>query len=213
MLACKELWTNDEPQLPRRLRELRQHHLRAQAGAEAAADLGRRRERPGAAPHRASSAMAGTRSAPTHPSRWTAWRATGPGSQAAWAAEGGRARPGRGGAGLSGAEIRRRRSPPRPAMASAGCSPAARPRSPATCATCEALGVAAIDFSFPGATTADALDCDEILPRHRSGEGLTAMKLGITIAHDPRRQAAARAWTSCWRPNGSATTRSGRGEA
>ena len=52
LLACRELWTNENPQLRRQIRQVLQHLLRAAPGAEADADLGRRRERPGAAPHR-----------------------------------------------------------------------------------------------------------------------------------------------------------------
>ena len=51
--AFIELWTKPKPELRGQVRPLRQHPDRPQAGAEAvSADLGRRRERPGAAPHR-----------------------------------------------------------------------------------------------------------------------------------------------------------------
>ena len=69
MAACKELWTQDDPQLRRQIREVRRRGVHAEAGAAADPDLGRRRERPGAAPHRALCAMAGIRSAPTRNSR------------------------------------------------------------------------------------------------------------------------------------------------
>ena len=71
--AFKELWTKDKPELRRQVCEVRQDHLRAQAGAEGRhPDLGRRRVRArrcGAPP---STATPGIRSPTTPPSRWTA---------------------------------------------------------------------------------------------------------------------------------------------
>ena len=52
LMACRELWTKDDPRFEGKYVKFRQRAVRAQAGAKAApADLGRRRERSGAAPH------------------------------------------------------------------------------------------------------------------------------------------------------------------
>ena len=69
--AFIELWTKAKPRVCRRARPLRQHRLRAQAGAEAAsADLGRRRKRTGAAPHRAAGrCLVSDRHQPGQPAR------------------------------------------------------------------------------------------------------------------------------------------------
>ena len=71
--AFKELWTKDKPRFAGDYVKLRQDHLRAQAGAEGRhPDLGRRRIRPGAAPHREVRRRLVSDPATTPPSRSTA---------------------------------------------------------------------------------------------------------------------------------------------
>ena len=145
-------------ELRRQVRPLRQHRFRAEAGAEAAsADLGRRRERPGAAAQRAlGDAWYPIGTNPSFPldslARYRAGISKLHGLLKA---------AGRDPAGVALAYRVQKYGPEVPARAGDG-ERRMFSGSPAEIAgdlrDMRALGVAAIDFSFPGATAAEALD-------------------------------------------------------
>ena len=71
MMVCKELWTSDDAEVRRQIREVLRRDVPAEAGAEPDPDLGRWRERPGACGAPRNTATRGIRSAPIRNSRWT----------------------------------------------------------------------------------------------------------------------------------------------
>ena len=154
--VCRELWTNENPSFKRQIRRVLQHLLPAAAGAEAHPGLGRRRERPGDAPHRpARRRLVPDRhqSRGTGSTRWAPQRAV---EQAARAGAGGRPQRRT----TSSSPIASRNSAKAfrsaPITATAGSAPATTPRSSSDLRALRELGVIAVDFSF-GGNTAEAV--------------------------------------------------------